>query len=348
MTREMTPSWGRKLVIWALMVLLVVGLSMGWHRVAAIFPNHVSALLQTMGLVLGAIILGARVLWFVWDRIPFHPQRREVLKLASVVAPAAVLGAAFLERDDLRVREIEIPIPGLPRDLHGLRLVQISDLHLSPLVSEDLVARAVDLANSLLGHVILVTGDLISRRGDPLDTCLKHVARLKADSGVLGCMGNHEIYAESEEYTKQAAARFGADFLRMENRILKFGSAKINFAGVDYQSKRVGPYLVGAEKLVVPGTLNVLLSHNPDVFPVAAKQGFPLTLAGHTHGGQVRVEILKQNLNVARFYTPYVDGLYREGESSIFVTRGVGTVGLPARLGAPPEVALIKLCAISS
>ena len=87
-----------------------------------------------------------------------------------------------------------------------------------------------------------------------------------------------------------------------------------------------------------------LLSHNPDVFPVAVKKGFPLTIGGHTHGGQVRMEILGQDLNVARFFTPYVDGLYRLGDAAIFVSRGIGTIALPARLGAPPEVALLKLC----
>jgi len=92
------------------------------------------------------------------------------------------------------------------------------------------------------------------------------------------------------------------------------------------------------------GALNVLLQHNPDVFPVAAQQGFGLTVSGHTHGGQVNVEILRQNLNVARVFTPYVDGIYKKGNSTIFVSRGIGTIGMPVRLGAPPEVALIRLC----
>ena len=94
-----------------------------------------------------------------------------------------------------------------------------------------------------------------------------------------------------------------------------------------------------------PDATNILLSHNPDVFAVAARQGWDLTLAGHTHGGQVNVEILNQSLNAARFFTPYIYGLYRQGRSSIWVTRGIGTVGVPARLGAPPEVAFIRLCA---
>jgi hypothetical protein len=113
---------------------------------------------------------------------------------------------------------------------------------------------------------------------------------------------------------------------------------------VDYQQTGTG-YLRGAESWIEPGVPNILLSHNPDVFDVAARQGWDLTIAGHTHGGQVMVEILHQQLSAARFYTPYVYGLFRQGRSSIWVTRGIGTVGVPVRLGAPPEVALLRLCA---
>ena len=97
------------------------------------------------------------------------------------------------------------------------------------------------------------------------------------------------------------------------------------------------------ERLVAPDAFNVLLSHNPDVFPVAAKQGYDLTISGHTHGGQVRVEILGADLNPARFYTPYTDGLYRQDQAAVFVSRGIGTIGIPARFGAPAEVSLIQL-----
>ena len=188
----------------------------------------------------------------------------------------------------------------------------------------------------------LVTGDLISYAGDPLDECIDKLSRLRAEAGVFGCLGNHEIYAEAEDYTAERAARCGIRFLRSQSAALHFGQAKLRLAGVDYQ--RTGrEYLSGAERLIESGAFNVLLSHNPDVFPVAAKKGFPLTISGHTHGGQVRVEILRQDLNVARFLTPYVDGVYRKEGSTIFVSRGIGTIGMPVRLGAPPEVALIRL-----
>jgi predicted MPP superfamily phosphohydrolase len=349
--RRYAANRWRVAVLWIAGIILVVGMSMTEHRVAALLPNPWSQYLRGGAIALGTCLLGTYALWWLWERIPFSPERREVLstlKVVSMAAPAAFLGAAYISRDDLRLREIEIPIVGLPKDLHGLRIVQISDIHLSPLVSEKLLARAIDMANGTRAHLALVTGDLITREGDPLDTCIRHLARLRADAGILGCMGNHEIYAQSEEYTEEACRRIGIQFLRGTAKRLRFGQADLNFAGVDYQSKLKGPYLVGTEKLVVPGMPNILLSHNPDVFPVAAAKGYDLTLSGHTHGGQVNVEILHRNLNIARFFTPYVDGLYRQASSAIFVTRGVGTVGLPARLGALPEVALIKLCAISS
>jgi predicted MPP superfamily phosphohydrolase len=78
---------------------------------------------------------------------------------------------------------------------------------------------------------------------------------------------------------------------------------------------------------------------------VAAAQGYDLTIAGHTHGGQVDVEILNQHWNVARYFTPYVLGLYSAGKSSVYVSSGLGTIGVPVRLGAPPEVSLLQLCA---
>ena len=157
-------------------------------------------------------------------------------------------------------------------------------------------------------------------------------------------MGNHEIYAGTEEYTAAQGARLGISFLRSQTRQLRFGNALVNIAGVDYQKMSARPhYLEGAGTLMAPNAHNILLSHNPDVFPVAAQQGWDLTLAGHTHGGQVNVEFLHQEINLARFYTPYVYGHYRSGKSSIYVTRGIGTIGMPARVGAPPEIAVLRL-----
>jgi len=278
-------------------------------------------------------------------KAPFDPERRRLLNAtgaALAAAPFALVGyGALVERLDFRVREVDVPIPNLPHDLDGLRLVHLSDIHLSAFLSERDLARVIDSANELRAHLAFVTGDLITAAGDPLDTCLRQLARLRTDAGVLACMGNHERYANAEDYTERQAARLGLPFLRSQTRQLRFGSATLNVAGVDYQRK--GHYLPGAERMVVPGAVNLLMSHNPDVFPVAAKQGYDLMLSGHTHGGQVTVEILHESLSPARFVTPFVYGLFREGAAHAYVTRGIGTIGIPARIGAPPEIALLRL-----
>ena len=276
------------------------------------------------------------------------PARRRIIHAtgsALMAAPFAALGyGMFVERLSFRVREVDVPLAGLAPDLDGLRVLQLSDIHLSAFLSEADLARVVDAARELRPHLALVTGDLISASGDPLDACIRQLARLKADAGVFGCMGNHERYAAAEDYTERAAARAGIDFLRYRSRALRFGAAVLNLAGVDYQ--KVGKretYLKGAGRMIVPNAANVLLSHNPDVFPVAAEQGYHLVVAGHTHGGQVTVEILDQAINAARFFTPYVYGLYGDPRAAAYVTRGIGTIGLPARIGAPPEIAVLRL-----
>ncbi|MSV34018.1 MAG: metallophosphoesterase [Bryobacterales bacterium] len=276
---------------------------------------------------------------------PHSATRRHFLRTAhaaAFAAPPAVVGAMFVQRNRIELREHKIEIPGLPPALDGLRLVQLTDIHMGPFLSRRDLKRAVAMANETRAHVALVTGDLITNSGDPLDDCLDALAALRAEAGVFGCLGNHEQYADAQDYSEREGARRGLRFLRQTAAPLRFGNATLNLAGVDYQRLRQ-PYLVGAEKMIQPEAFNLLLSHNPDVFPVAARQGFPLTISGHTHGGQVRVEILSADLNMARFYTPYVDGLYRQDAASIFVSRGIGTIGIPARFGAPPEVSLLTL-----
>ncbi len=337
-------------------VTVAFGTLLSYHIIAAWIPldYRVGGALRAAAFIWGC---GSTAGWAiyhflrvakVWPEPEANPSRRRLLFAAgsaAIVSPFAVMGwGTFLERTDFRIREVDVPVAGLPDDLAGLRIVQISDIHLSAFLSPAEFARVVDAANELHPHLTLVTGDLISMHGDPLDACLDQLARLRADAGVLGCLGNHELYTGSEDYVTQQGARQGILFLRSRARQLRFGGATLNIGGVDYQrmsSRR--QYLQGAEQMLVPGAVNLLLSHNPDVFPVAAKQGWDVTVAGHTHGGQVTVEILNRSLNAARFFTPFVYGYYKSGRSSLFVTRGIGTIAMPTRIGAPPETALLRL-----
>ncbi len=332
----------------ALTALVTFGYLLGFQRVARLFPAFWGAWIEALAFVVAAGLIGLFVAVLAWRSIPnFQSPRRRFLKSAGAtlaMAPYACTAAGIIERDRFRLSEVKIPIPNLPKDLDGLKIVQISDVHLSAFLSEKQFARVIDMANETRADLAVVTGDLISRPGDPLDACLGQLKRLRADAGIFGCHGNHEVYTRTEDYITEKGKQIGIDYLRQDSRQVRFGSATINFAGVDYQ--RFGfPYLAGAERLLRPDALNILLSHNPDVFPVAARQGFDLTLSGHTHGGQVNVEILHQNLNVARYFTDFVRGLYRLDKSAIYVCSGIGTIGLPVRIGAPPEVSLIQLCA---
>lgn len=337
-------------------VVLLVGylLSFSWLFLWVRLPRRAEVYLEAAALMYlvfatAAVALraGIRLIGRRWNA-KADPGRRRVLEFAgkaAIAAPVAVLGyGTFIERFDFRVREVDIPVGGLPKDLEGLRILQISDIHRGPFLSDANLARVIDEAMGLRPHLTVVTGDLISAHRDPLDSCIRRLGRLKADAGVFGCMGNHERYAAVEDHTEAAAARVGIRFLRDRAEPLRFGNATLNLVGVDYQSKRDGgKYLRGTERHILPGAVNVLLSHNPDVFPVAARQGYNLLLAGHTHGGQVTVEILDESINPARFFTPYVYGVYHAGSAAAYVTRGVGTIGLPLRLGAPPEISLLRI-----
>jgi predicted MPP superfamily phosphohydrolase len=277
-----------------------------------------------------------------------NPARRRVLNTASnalLASPFVMMGyGALVQRTNFRVREVDVPLAGLPQDLDGLRLLHLSDFHLSAFLSEGELARVIDASNELHAHAAFFTGDLISGPADPLDACIRQLARVKSDAGTLACMGNHERYVRAESYAARQAARQGIQFLRGEARALRFGGATLNIAGSDFESLRNrASYLAGMERFVAPGAVNVLLQHNPDTFPAAARRGYNLLLAGHTHGGQVTFEILDQSINPARFFTPYVGGLYRRNDSAAYVTRGIGTIGVPARIGAPPEISLLRL-----
>lgn len=358
--RRRLPGWLARTVFGVLCLLwsvfaIVFALDLIGPEVKLVFlPATLRSALVAIGMVWGTGSTASAALYFLLRACarrlpPIHaPGRRKLLRTAAsvvVAAPFAAVGfGGIIERTNFQVVEIDLPIPDLHPDLEGLRVGQLSDLHVSPYLSVRDAGRAVDMMNELRPHLVAITGDLITQFGDPLDETIRELARLRAEAGVVGCLGNHEKYTRSEKYIIAKAAGYGMDFLDHRAREFRWGKGALNVAGVDYQTVQNKPaYLRGAERLIVPGAANLLLSHNPDVFPVAVRQGYDAVLAGHTHGGQVTVEILNQTLNFARFVTPYVAGLYSLEGRSCYVTAGIGTITLPMRLGAKPEITLARL-----
>jgi len=308
------------------------------------------------------------------DFVP-DPSRRTFFKTASVVAGAApflsVMYGFAAERLRYELRRIEIPMANLPSQLDGLEIVQISDIHLSGYMTRESVRRAVDMANGVGADLAVVTGDLITGMHDSIEECVEEVRHLRAPLGVYGCNGNHEIYARAEDLAESLYQQAGMKLLRRENAVIAHKGAQLNLIGVDYQRERMPSgrkmqMLDNLEPLVRRDIPNVLLSHNPNSFNRAAELGIQLSLAGHTHGGQVKVEILDVSLSPARFITDYIAGLYQrpllmpdtprrmgetiklmpnapKGLAALYVNRGLGTVGAPVRLGVPPEISHIIL-----
>jgi uncharacterized protein len=348
--RPLPLRWRRlsSAVLAGTLCLVAFGASLATARVSRRLPSPVVAWGRFTGIVsAGILIYGFVLVAGARAAGGFDPQRRRALRTAAAVAaalPAGVGAFAIARRDNLRYREVDVPLPPHAAGLKGLRIVQLTDFHMGAFVDERLVRRAVGLANGAGAHLAFVTGDFISTKGDPLDRCLDILRGLRAEGGIYGCNGNHEIYAEAQRYTQERGARLGIRILRDEAVPLTFNGMAVNLAGIDYQ-RRGTRYLEGMEDLVVPGAFNLLLSHNPDLFPAAAAKGFDMTVAGHTHGGQVTLEFIHPSLNVVRFATPYVYGLYTINDRRLWVSRGIGTIGVPARLGAPPEVVCLRFCA---
>jgi predicted MPP superfamily phosphohydrolase len=222
------------------------------------------------------------------------------------------------------------------------------------------------MANQLNPDLAVLTGDLISFEGDPLEACIAELSRLRAPLGIWGCNGNHELFAEVEGASQDLFRRYGMGLLRQQNTELRWRGGKLNLIGIDYQgssasSSERSSMPQSIESLVRKDIPNILLSHNPNTFPRAAALGIELSLAGHTHGGQIRVEIVHRGWNPARFFTKFVAGLYhlplgdgapssaekatqlRPKTAFLYVSRGLGTFAMPVRLGVPPEITLLTL-----
>jgi uncharacterized protein len=291
-----------------------------------------------------------------------HPKeidtgRRNFFRYAAYLAGAVpLLGATYgfaAGRFRYQVRKIDVPVANLPDGLEGMKIVQLSDIHIGDFMPRDEVKRAVAMANDLAADLAVVTGDFISNEYDPLEVCIQELSKLRAPLGTWGCNGNHEIYAGAEAAAQQLFQQNGMRLLRQENVELSKDGAKFNLIGVDYQRDHMtrgpkGPMLQGMEPLIRRDVPNILMSHNPNSFRRAAEMGVELSLAGHTHGGQVKFEIVDHSISPARLITDFVAGLYdlptpAGGRSFLYVNRGLGTFGMPVRLGVPPEITLLTL-----
>ena len=287
---------------------------------------------------------------------PSSLSRRRFLEQTAIALSAAPFVAGvyglFYGRLNLEITHQRISLSRLPKAFEGFRIVQLSDIHISAFMSAEEIRRYVAIANRLKADLVALTGDFVTWEAGMQDAVVDALSGLKAPFGIFGCLGNHENLTETQDSITRLFASAGIHILRQAGVPVQIGSGALNLIGVDFQSLfggrfdplwPPGAYLRGVERLTVPDTANILLSHNPNTFDRAAELGIDLSLAGHTHGGQVNLEFIHPSLSPARLITPYVRGWFKKRDAQLSVNRGIGTLGGPARFGSPPEITLLEL-----
>ncbi len=262
---------------------------------------------------------------------------RPLRALATGLAQAA--RAALAEPYALTIERRAIGLRRLPPALDGLRIAQLSDLHHSQFTGREQIERAVATANSLEPDIIALTGDYVSHERSYAAPCAEMLGKLRARYGVFAILGNHDHWTDAPLIT---------DLFRAEGiRLLINEGFRFDAQGGSFWLAGVDDTMVGLEDLPLalagsqPDEMKLLLAHNPIILRRAARAGVDLVLSGHTHGGQVTLRSEKSPSGRPR--RRILRGLARRGETQIYVSRGLGTVVLPLRYGAPPEVTLLEL-----
>jgi len=274
---------------------------------------------------------------------PTSPARRRLLQQAAVAVSATpfVAGAygLLLGRLDVRVTNQRIGLARLPKAFEGFRIAQLSDFHISPFLTSNEIRRCVTITNDLKPNLIVMTGDFVAWDPEAEGEVVQALSGLRAPYGVFGCLGNHESETQTEDSITRLFAARNVRILRQQHAPIEVRSQTWNMIGVDDSLSD----LQGVKQLITPDTVNILLSHDPNNFERAAQLGIDLTLAGHTHGGQLSFEFLHRGLCLSRFETPYVSGWYEKDGAQLYVNCGIGTTGFPIRLGARPEITVLEL-----
>jgi len=269
--------------------------------------------------------------------------RRRFLEIGSLsfAGSLGLSSTGFAEATSLPgLRKSVLHLPALPQAWDGLRILQISDVHAGPYMTPSRMRQIRDLAAELPADVILFTGDQVDRREIDAEFFAHGFSGLSAPLGVYGILGNHDHFIDPS-LSEGALVEAGIRPLVNSSVVFERGGSRLALVGVDDLSARDdrGPDFSLLEQH--PGAYRICLCHQPQGWQRALAAGANLTLAGHTHGGQIA--LTTRNLNVARLSTRYIAGPYRRDDQYLYVSRGIGVGAVPVRFGAPPEIDLLIL-----
>ncbi|HUP56630.1 MAG TPA: metallophosphoesterase [Bdellovibrionota bacterium] len=234
------------------------------------------------------------------------------------------------------VRRVEVPVPGLPEELVGFTIAQVSDLHVGPTIDREYVEDVVTTVQSLEASMIAVTGDLADGTPEILRERMEPLGSLSAPLGVFYVTGNHEYYWGGNRWI-DAARELGFTPLINANQILRVEGRKILLGGVTDPESRVSD-VAAAARTSEQVDFKILLAHRPGTCDEAESNGFDLQLSGHTHAGQFFPWSMLMPLA-----HKYYQGLNRHGRLWVYVNAGTGYWGPPNRFSRPSEITLITL-----
>jgi uncharacterized protein len=275
----------------------------------------------------------------------FELSRRQFLTgvaAAPLVAVSATSAyARFIEPYRYEVSETDVFLRDLPERFEGFRITQLTDVHHSRLVDINEVRRTVELANSTKPDLIALTGDYTTSYRRYIGPCTEALGALNAPEGVWAVLGNHDHYTDPE-LTTRALEHQHIAVLNNANTTLRRGSDVLQLSGIDDWSW-AGTNWPRAMYGLDQKRTTVLLSHQPIVLDFAEPEKVGLILSGHTHGGQIDLPLIGPPARFATAELKYAQGLFRRGDTQLYVSRGTGVIGLPLRFGARPEIAVLRL-----
>ena len=278
--------------------------------------------------------------------MPDHPLTRRRFLNGLVAAPLVAVSATaayarLIEPYNYFISETDILIRDLPTAFQGFRITQLTDIHHSRILGLEEVHRVVNLAQQTKPDMFVLTGDYSTSYRRYIEPCAEALGALSAPEGVWAVLGNHDHYTDPE-LTTRALQRHHISVLNNAHTTLQRSADAIQLSGVDDWSWNAADWsrAFSGLKLTTP---TILLSHQPTVLDLEQTNNVSLILSGHTHGGQLSFPFLGAP---ARFTTgdlKYARGLFRRGDTQLYVSTGTGVIGLPLRFGVLPEIAVLRL-----
>ena len=275
--------------------------------------------------------------------------RREFISACAAVAPPlltfGLAGLALPQLDHFRLRRFTLALPSLPKPLDGMTIAQVSDIHLGEWTHGPILQEMVNATNALRADVVLLTGDLINYELSDLSEAIALVKKMQGRYGQWMIEGNHDLLENGVEFERRVKES-GVPLLLDESALATVRGYPVQFFGLRWMDG-VGSYRDRVTALQVselmkqrqPDAFPILLAHHPHAFDPAVEADLPLTLTGHTHGGQL---MLDKDVGVGPLLFRYWSGLYKRGNSHLIVSNGVGNM-FPLRINAPAEIVQITL-----